>query len=174
MKTDLKNLGGTPFVPDPVIFSQRMIKLRKEKGMTQKDLTQYLGKVVTDTSPISFTTVSSWETGKRTPRIPMLMALAELYDVSINYLIGTSSERGHFYPDEQIFKRPSNSFLIEKKDLPKFDQLPVYVTFPDNRPGPLWGIYDAASDAVFFPRRLLENPIEKGCNIYSSALTGEQ
>lgn len=164
----MKNIGKTDYIPDPSVLSKRMIKLRKEKGLTQKEVTQYLSRVVTDSPPISFSTISSWETGKRIPRTPMLVALADLYDVSVNYLIGTSDDRSSFLRDEPIYKMPARKNPIKKQDLVKYDKLPVFVVFPQNRPSPLWGIYDAANNIVYFAGRLLHDPVENGCKIYAS------
>ncbi|CUH97188.1 hypothetical protein P22_3315 [Propionispora sp. 2/2-37] len=36
-------------------------------------------------------TVSHWEKGERTPSLEMATALAEYYDVSLDYLVGLSS-----------------------------------------------------------------------------------
>lgn len=60
-------------------FGETIVLLRKEKGMTQKDLADKLG--VTDK------VVSRWETGKNYPDIETLKKLAEVLDVSVNELL---------------------------------------------------------------------------------------
>ncbi|AZR16029.1 helix-turn-helix transcriptional regulator [Lactobacillus crispatus] len=48
--------------------------LRVEKGMSQSDLAQALG-----TTQV---TVSAWETGRSTPRPPMMQKIADYFGVS--------------------------------------------------------------------------------------------
>lgn len=54
--------------------------LRKAKGYTQQDVADYLG--------VSNKTVSKWETGQVLPDILTIKALAELYDISVDELLG--------------------------------------------------------------------------------------
>lgn len=60
-------------------FGSRVVQLRKEKGMTQKDLA---AKVY-----VSDKAVSRWETGKSYPDIETLILLADLFDVSVSELL---------------------------------------------------------------------------------------
>ena len=60
-------------------FGETIVLLRKEKGMTQKELADKLG--VTDKA------VSRWETGKNYPDIETLKKLAEVLEVSVNDLL---------------------------------------------------------------------------------------
>lgn len=60
-------------------FGETIVLLRKEKGMTQKELADKLG--VTDKA------VSRWETGKNYPDIETLKKLAEVLEVSVNELL---------------------------------------------------------------------------------------
>lgn len=57
---------------------------RKEKGWTQQTLADLLH--------VSRGTVAMWETGKNTPPADMLQKLAELFDCSVGYLMGTEEE----------------------------------------------------------------------------------
>lgn len=58
------------------IFKQ----LRKEKGLTQVELAKMVN--------VQQTTVSKWEVGRATPDYPVLLKLAEIYNVSVDYLLG--------------------------------------------------------------------------------------
>lgn len=60
-------------------FAESLVKLRKEKGMTQKDLSEKLN--------VSDKAISRWENGKNYPDIETLQQLAELLDVTINDLL---------------------------------------------------------------------------------------
>lgn len=54
-------------------------KLRSEKGMTQKELSEALN--------VSDKAISRWETGKGYPDVSSLMALSEFFSVSVNELL---------------------------------------------------------------------------------------
>ena len=60
--------------------------LRKQKGLTQEQLANALG--VTNQS------VSKWESGQCCPDIQLLPAIAELFEVSVDELLGCSSAKG--------------------------------------------------------------------------------
>ena len=67
-------------------LAQNLRKLRLEKGLTQEQLSEKMG--------VSCQAVSRWETGTTYPDIEMLPALADLFDVSLEKLMGvTKTER---------------------------------------------------------------------------------
>lgn len=70
-------------------MENRIKKLRKEKALTQKELSEILG--------LDQTTVSKWELGKAIPDSAMLIRLSDFFDVSTDYLLGISSL---YYPDK--------------------------------------------------------------------------
>ena len=61
-------------------FGETLKKLRKQKDMTQEQLAEYLN--------ISTQAVSRWETGISLPDITLLPALANIFDVSTDILLG--------------------------------------------------------------------------------------
>ena len=60
-------------------FGEFLAKLRKERGILQKELAAYLNMTVA--------TVSNYEKGVHTPDIMTLIKLADFYDVSTDYLL---------------------------------------------------------------------------------------
>ena len=66
--------------------SQRLKELREEKGLTQGDVAQYLGK-----SDVQ--SISKWENRRAFPEFEMLRSLRQLYDVSFDYLLGIDDFR---------------------------------------------------------------------------------
>ena len=62
------------------IFPQRLKELRFEKGLTQKELAEQIG--------IKRNTYSDWENGKTEPSFENLVKLADLLDVSLDWLFG--------------------------------------------------------------------------------------
>ena len=63
-----------------MIFGKRLKELRKESKMTQTELAKVLG--------ITKGTISTWETGSRTPPFEQMIAICDLYSVSLDYLAG--------------------------------------------------------------------------------------
>ncbi|MFR6017097.1 MAG: helix-turn-helix domain-containing protein [Paraclostridium sordellii] len=61
-------------------LSNRLKLLRNEKNVMQKDIANYLN--------ITMSAYGFYEQGKRTPPPEILSALAEYFDVSVDYLIG--------------------------------------------------------------------------------------
>lgn len=66
------------------IFSEHFASLRKQKGISLATLGDFLG--VTDEA------VRLLERGKRSPSFEVLCALADYFDVSIDYLVGRSDD----------------------------------------------------------------------------------
>ncbi len=67
------------------MYGERLKSLRKEKGTPQKELADYLG--------ISIRGYQFYESENNEPNIKMLIALADYYSVTIDYLVGRSDER---------------------------------------------------------------------------------
>lgn len=61
-------------------FAKRLIALREERRLTQKELAEKLG--------FSPSTISMYETGKREPDFETLEVIADYFNVSMDYLIG--------------------------------------------------------------------------------------
>ena len=60
-------------------FEEKLIQLRKARGLSQEALAEQLG--------VSRQAVSRWELGETTPDLANLKQLSELYGVSADYLI---------------------------------------------------------------------------------------
>ena len=63
----------------------RLKNLRNEKGVTQKAMGEYL--------EITVRAYQFYEEGKRYPDFHGLIALADYFDVSIDYLVGRTDQR---------------------------------------------------------------------------------
>ncbi|MDE6406986.1 MAG: helix-turn-helix domain-containing protein [Anaeroplasmataceae bacterium] len=79
--------------------------LRKAKGLTQADVAEYF--------EISPKTVSKWECGDALPEVPMLKALAEYYDVTVDEIL--SGEKGKAEESSKI-RVEHNNYLYQKKN----------------------------------------------------------
>ena len=60
-------------------FAEKLLKLRKEKGMSQEDLAESL--------EVSRQAVSRWEMGTAMPDSPNLLKISQLFGVSADYLL---------------------------------------------------------------------------------------
>ncbi len=79
--TDIKAISDMP----THLFPQRLISLRKERGLTQAGLAKLICK--------GRSTVSGYETENKEPTLKTICFLAHFFDVSTDYLIGYSDER---------------------------------------------------------------------------------
>ncbi len=66
-------------------LSQRVFELRKSAHISQKELGEAVG--------LSHKAISTLESGTRSTTIEKLVALAEFFDVSIDYLVGRTDQR---------------------------------------------------------------------------------
>lgn len=66
-------------------LANRLKKLRKEKGLYQKDVAEDIG--------LTASAIGFYEQGKRKPDNDTLQKLADYYDVSTDYLLGRTNER---------------------------------------------------------------------------------
>lgn len=80
------------------MLSHRIAKLRTLKGISQAQLAQLLH--------ISPSTVGMYEQGRRTPNVETLVAMSEVLEVSLDYLI-TGSDYLYSNPKEDV-KRLDN------------------------------------------------------------------
>lgn len=70
-------------------------KLREERGLSQEDLAKALG--------VTNQAVSTWETGKRLPRMGVIEKMSVLFGVSKSYLIGEEgSEQEIILTDDEV------------------------------------------------------------------------
>lgn len=77
----------------------RIKEARKSAGLSQKYVAMTLG--------VAGPSVSNWESGKTKPTPENYAALARLFDVSVDYLMGIESESGFSYhASEDILQPP--------------------------------------------------------------------
>ncbi len=62
------------------IFTERLKELRLKKGLTQTELGEKVG--------VKQNTFTNWENGKREPSFENLIKLADLLEVSLDWLFG--------------------------------------------------------------------------------------
>lgn len=67
------------------IFSDRLKQLRKEKNLSMQSLAQIVGLK-------SKGSIGQFETGLNVPSADILVALADYFDVSLDYLVGRTNK----------------------------------------------------------------------------------
>ena len=66
-------------------FAQRIKQLRKEKNLKQQQLA--------DQFSVKLRTYQGYEYGESYPEVAKLVAIADFFDVSLDYLVGRSDDR---------------------------------------------------------------------------------
>lgn len=85
-------------------LAEKLISLRKQKGLTQMDLAERLD--------VSRQSISRWEVGISVPSTENLKVLSELYEVSLDYLLTDNIELFNKYdehPDSSKSEQSSNA-----------------------------------------------------------------
>ena len=91
------------------IYSERIKRLRKERGLSQDQLAKILG--------VSRSTVGMYETGKREPDFESCEAIADFFNVDMDYLIGRSPVQRK----SVVFKEIPPGF----EPIPKMQRVPL-------------------------------------------------
>ncbi len=95
------------------IFSERLVALRKEKGISQYEFAKIMS--------ISRSTISGYESEGKEPTYTTLRRFAEYFGVSADYLLGLSDEMTHadvvFQKDSSNFKKHYTALPAEQKAL---------------------------------------------------------
>ena len=82
-------------------LSERLVRLRKQKGLSQFD--------VAETLHVSRQAISKWESGNSVPSTDNLKLLSNLYDVSVDVLLnGEEDQPSHELPSA-VEKTPSSN-----------------------------------------------------------------
>ena len=85
-------------------FNNKLYELRKQKGFSQEELANRLN--------VSRQTISIWEVGESTPDMEKLVAISDLFEVSLDKLVkGEEPESAD--PSEQIVKSELYSDIKE-------------------------------------------------------------
>lgn len=89
-------------------FSERLKDLRKQAGLTQVEVAEKLG--------ISQPAYASWERGAKKPTQENLVKIAQILNVSVDYLVGNSEEKADELDNiEMLFRMNSKGLTDEEK-----------------------------------------------------------
>lgn len=91
-------------------FSERLKDLRKQAELTQVDVAEKLG--------ISQPAYASWERGLKKPTQENLVKIAQILNVSVDYLVGNSEEKTDELDNiELLFRMNSKGLTDEEKEI---------------------------------------------------------
>lgn len=93
-------------------------EMRKIKGIYQKDIAEKLNK--------SITCISDWERGRTEPNIDDLKELANLFNCSIDYLVGREDESGTIFIMGNELSKSENKLLDMVRQLHDDDKDAIY------------------------------------------------
>lgn len=106
-------------------FSEELYKLRKEAGLSQKELAEKIG--------VAQASINYWEKKQRTPSISMLTLVADYFNVSLESLLTrnehTQLEEYEQKQREEAARKAPRAFIIENGKRVEADK-PVKFTSP--------------------------------------------
>ena len=88
-------------------LADRLVKLRKENKLSQEALAEKLG--------LSRQAISKWERAEASPDTDNLIALAELYGISLDELLGNEEAKQQSEPKSETTKEPKAETKGEKE-----------------------------------------------------------
>ena len=88
-------------------FSERLKNLRKQAGFTQVDVANKLG--------ISQQAYASWERGSKKPTQDNLVKIAQILNVSVDYLVGNLYETSDELDDIELLYRMNSKGLTDEE-----------------------------------------------------------
>ena len=99
------------------MLSERLKLLRTERNMSQADVALLLN--------ISRQAYNHYESGKREPDTDMLIKLANIFDVSMDYLLGRSDDHNYadtsinsdWPPEAKVLFRDAHKLTPEQRDI---------------------------------------------------------
>lgn len=89
------------------MIGQRLYQLRKEHDMTQQELAKRLG--------LTKYTISSYEMDKSAPSDEVKVQMAQIFNVSVDYLLGLVSQQNSFMDLERAVMLPENSLEFRQE-----------------------------------------------------------
>ena len=87
-------------------FSERLLTLRKEMGLTQEQLAEKMN--------VSRQSISKWESGQAVPELEKIIALSTIFDVTTDYLL-KPSEVDELSVKTEILEKQQQQILIRER-----------------------------------------------------------
>ena len=90
-----------------MIFSEKLVTLRKAKGITQEQLAEKLD--------VTRQSISKWESGQSVPELEKIVALSTVFDVSTDYLLKSSEIDDLSVKTEMLEKQQQQMLFREQR-----------------------------------------------------------
>ena len=95
-------------------FKDRLIDLRKQNNLSQKDLAKKTG--------LTQAAISLWERGERLPNAQTILPLSQYFNVSVDYLLGNADDFGNIQyaePKDELTPDERNLLVEYRKMTPQ-------------------------------------------------------
>lgn len=105
-------------------FCNVLKQLRQEKGITQKEISQFLG--------ISQAAYSLYEKGQREPKYDMLEKIADFFNVSVGYLVSGKKDYIYYvgdYNPKEIYDTIAAHFDGDEYTEEELDEIRKFAEF---------------------------------------------
>lgn len=131
------------------VFASRLKRLIDDAGMQQKEFAIQFSAYIGNNTFIPESTLSSWVSGVKAPNsFEVLIALANYFGVTVDYLIGRTSSREDQY-SRNFFYLEDFYLEINKENLKLYNNKPVFITYPKDHSMDRWGIYSYNEDIFY-------------------------
>ena len=101
------------------MIGERLKQLRKEKGISQRELAEVLG--------VRKPAVSLYETDKNDPHDPIKVKMSRYFDISLDYLLGVVDKPMKPYDDNNFIELPENITEEEKRLIQRFIEYIIFL-----------------------------------------------
>lgn len=153
---------------DKILTGNRIAMLRKRKKLTQTKLCIEMKQMHEEVGKITAINISSYESGSRMPSVEKLIAFADFFGVSTDYLLGLSDS----YTDTSGSERTVESAnimsapdtLIKQAELSKYHEQPVFVVSPEMVIHNRWAILDYFNKRLVFSSEIY--PLNERMKLY--------
>lgn len=99
-------------------FNDNLNKYRKLKGLSQEELAYQLG--------VSRQSVSKWESGQSVPELERIIEIADLFNISLDELVGRNYVTAHQeFDQEQLKKVIRDAYSYEYKSSITINKIPL-------------------------------------------------
>jgi transcriptional regulator with XRE-family HTH domain len=90
-----------------LVLGDRLRELREDIGLRQDELAIKLN--------ISRSTYANYETSRAEPSISILLDIANIYGVSVDFIVGNTDIRDNYYKDQILCKYINKCLLLYKE-----------------------------------------------------------
>lgn len=137
------------------VSAAHIARLRNNINLKQEELAQVVSEMIQRDVPYRANIVSAWETGNRTPTIEAAQAMAELFNVSVDYILGKTNVPNE--SAEASSENPLSATKLDFESLSNYHNMPVYVVFPHKEHMDCWALVDCRSPKKIVLRTINED-----------------